>query len=48
MSPSSETYALLRCPKKSSGFRFSSIFSTAATPFASLYLPPAALGNVPD
>ena len=25
------TYVLLRCPKKSSGLRFSSIFSTAAT-----------------
>jgi len=38
---------LLRCPKNASGFRQSSHFSTAATPFCSLHPPPAALANVP-
>ncbi len=37
----------MRCPKKSSGLRLSSIFSTAAVPYASLNLPQAALGNGP-
>ena len=32
----------LRCPKKSSGLRFSSIFSTAALKAPALHLPPAA------
>jgi len=38
-------YILLRCPKFLK--RISAKISTAATPYASLHLPPAALGNVP-
>ena len=38
---------LLRFPKKTTGFRYSSFFSTAATPCCSLYLPQAALAAVP-
>ena len=40
-------YVLLRFPKKSSGFRCSSIFLAAATPCCSLHLPRAALAAVP-
>ena len=38
-------YVLLRCPKFFA--RIAHKISTAATPFCSLYLPPAALANVP-